>query len=331
MKVYITKSTKSSATQKLINEALDILEQVGIPVDKTQRRLEKMAMAFLSLAGVTQSWKKAKGQNEDRHLGPKEIISYINDHYEENISRGSYDDIRDNDLELMILADLVLRNVKNPNAPQNSPKTKYTLHADFKNLIIYYNTDEWNIKCKLFLKNRSSLSEILERKRKFTKIPVVLPNDILVELRQGGHNQLQREIIDEFIHRFAKGSDVLYIGDAEKRIELYYQKEKLTALGFYDLSRKQLPDIILYNEKKNWLYLIEAFYSSGSMSEERVLKFKKNLQECKVELIFITAFTSQKDFKKHVNEIAWETEVWTADRPDHMVHFNGEKFLGPYK
>ena len=28
--------------------------------------------------------------------------------------------------------------------------------------------------------------------------------------------------------------------------------------------------------------------------------------------------------------IAWETEVWIADEPDHMIHYNGERFLGPY-
>ncbi len=29
-------------------------------------------------------------------------------------------------------------------------------------------------------------------------------------------------------------------------------------------------------------------------------------------------------------QIAWESEVWIAEEPMHMIHFNGERFLGPY-
>jgi hypothetical protein len=27
----------------------------------------------------------------------------------------------------------------------------------------------------------------------------------------------------------------------------------------------------------------------------------------------------------------WETEVWVAGSPTHLIHFNGERFLGPYE
>ncbi len=230
-----------------------------------------------------------------------------------------------------MLADFVLRNAKNPNESPNSKNTNYSLHSDFRNLIIYYNTDEWKIKLRLFLKNRTPLEEILKRQKNLSKVPVILPDNVIVNLSHNEHNKLQREIVDEFLPRFGKGAKVLYIGDARNKIELHYEKDELNALGFYDLSQKELPDIIAYNKDKNWLYLIEAFYSTGSMSEERVLKFKKNLKNCKADLIFITAFISRNEFKKHATEIAWETEVWTADNPDHLIHFNGEKFLGPYK
>jgi hypothetical protein len=33
---------------------------------------------------------------------------------------------------------------------------------------------------------------------------------------------------------------------------------------------------------------------------------------------------------RYLGEIAWETEVWVADAPSHLIHFNGERFLGPY-
>jgi adenine-specific DNA-methyltransferase len=44
----------------------------------------------------------------------------------------------------------------------------------------------------------------------------------------------------------------------------------------------------------------------------------------------VTAFPDRVTFRKFAKDIAWETEVWIADNPDHMIHFNGDKFLGPY-
>jgi hypothetical protein len=104
----------------------------------------------------------------------------------------------------------------------------------------------------------------------------------------------------------------------------------LKQLSFFELSHNELPDIIAYSRKNNWLYLIEAVHSSGPMSETRVLELKKMLKDCTAELIFVTGFLTRPDFKKWMLVVAWETEVWIADNPDHLVHFNGHKFLGAY-
>ncbi len=330
-KIFISKSDKSAGNQKLINEALDILQSVGIPFEnKTEKALQSMAMCFLAVAGVTKSWKEAKGQNENRHLKTREIIKYINEHYEENISPGSYDDVRRKHLKLPVLADLILNSARNPGAATNDPTRGYTLDAAFKNLIKYYNTKEWDIKLKFFLKDRPSLAEKLARKRVIEKIPVTLKDGRVIEFSKGDHNQLQRAIVEEFLPRFAKEADLLYIGDTTDK-DMYIQEEELKQIGFFELSHDALPDIIAYDSKKNWLYLVEAYFSSGPMSEERVFELKKNLTGCKAELIFITAFISRTAFKKEAASIAWESEVWTADHPDHMIHFNGDKFMGPYK
>jgi type II restriction enzyme len=330
MKIFIKNSTKTALIQKLINEALDILEQAGIPFEKkTQKALQSMAMCFLAVAGVTKSWKQAKGQNENRHLTTRELIKYINENYEENISPGSYDDVRRKHLKMLTLADLVLNSAKNPNASTNDPTRGYTLNSEFKNLITNYNTSEWDIKLKLFLKNRPLLSEIIARKRNIEKIPIKLPDNTVLQFSKGEHNQLQREVIEEFLPRYGQGCEVLYIGDTSNKY-LHKQDEKLKALGFFELAHDELPDIIAYNKKKNWLYLIEVVYSSGPMSEHRILELKKLLKNCKANLIFVTAFISKAVFRKYILDIAWETEVWTADNPEHLIHFNGDKFLGPY-
>ena len=328
MKTYNIKNTKPENLQKLINQALEILESVGIPFEKkTPKALQSMAMAFLAVAGVTKSWKEAKGQKDNRHLKTREIIKYINEHYEESISPGSYDDMRRKHLKLLVLADLILNSADNPNAATNDPTRGYTLSNDFKSLIIFFNTKDWDIKLKLFNKNRPSLDEILKRKRNLAKIPVKLPNDKFLELSQGGHNQLQREIIEEFLPRYGNGCEVLYIGDTTNKY-LLREDKKLMSLGVFELSHDSLPDIVAYDSKKNRLYLIEAFYSSGPMSEERIFELNKALKKCKASLIFITAFTSKTDYIKNADDIGWESEVWTADNPDHLIHFNGHKFLG---
>ncbi len=330
MKKYNIKSTKSVSNQKLIIQALEILESVGIPFEKkSPRALECMAMAFLAVAGIIKSWKNAKGQKDNRHLKTREIIKFINEHYEENISSGSYDDMRRKHLKLPVLADLILNSANNPNAATNDPTRGYTLSNEFKNLITFYNTKDWTIKLTLFNKNRPSLDEILKRKRNLAKIPVKLPNNKLLELSQGEHNQLQREIIEEFLPRYGNGCEVLYIGDTTNKY-LVREDKKLLALGFFELSHDSLPDIVAYDKEKNWLYLIEAFYSSGPMSEERIFELRKSLKKCKAGLIFVTAFISRTDFFKHGEKIGWESEIWMADNPDHLMHLNGTKFLGPY-
>ncbi len=329
MKNYISNNKKSKAVQKIINEALDILESVGIPFNtKSERGLERMAVCFLAVAGVVKDWKKAKSSEDNIHLKTRDIINIVNKNFEETISSGSYDDIRRKDLKLLVLGDLVLNSGVNKGSATNDPTRGYSLHPDFKNLIIDYKTHRWSKSLKVFTKNKPALSEILARKRIFDKIPVKLPNGKPIELSLGEHNVLQKQIIEQFLPRFGSDCEVLYIGDASNKI-LHIEEAKLKKLNFFELSHDELPDIIAYSKKKKWLYLIEAVHSSGPMSETRVLELKKMLKDCKAGIIFVTTFLTKADFRKWMHDIAWETEVWTSDNPDHLVHFNGHKFLGP--
>jgi len=327
MKTYITKSTKSLPVQKIINEALDILESVGIPVNKkTERSMERMAVCFLAVATVTQDWTKA---SDKAHLKTREIITIVNNNFEENISPGSYDDIRRKDLKLLVLADLVINSGDNLSAATNDPTRGYALHPDFRNLIVSYGTAKWDKNLKIFNKNKPSLAEILARKRNLEQIPVKLPDGKPLQLSLGQHNVLQKEIIEQFLPRFGSNCSVLYIGDTSNKI-LHIDEVSLKELNFFKLSHDELPDIIAWSKDNNWLYLIEAVHSSGPMSEIRVHELKNLLKDCEAELIFVTAFLTRADFRKWTMEIAWETEVWIADNPDHLIHFNGHKFLGAY-
>ncbi len=327
MKNYITKSTKSKPVQKIINEALEILDSVGIPLNsKTERAMEKMAVCFLAVAGVKKDWSKAI---ENANLKSRDIIKIVNENFEEKISPGSYDDIRRKDLKLLVLADIVINSGVNKGSATNDPTRGYALHPDFKNLIVTYKTKDWKNSLKKFNENKPSLADILSRKRNLEQIPVKLPSGKPLELSLGEHNVLQKEIIEQFLPRFGSDCSVLYIGDTSNK-SLHMEIEELKKLNFFELSHDELPDIIAYSKKNNWLYLIEAVHSSGPMSEIRVHQLKKLLKDSKAELIFVTAFLNRAEFRKWVMDVAWETEVWIADNPDHMIHFNGHKFLGSY-
>ena len=327
---YLNKSKKSPQILEIIEQAIDIIVAIGIPIEnKTERAIEKMALSFLAVAGVTNNWKNAKGLNHKRFLKTREIITFINANFEEQISPGSYDDIRRKDLKLLILGGFILKSGENPNAATNDPTRGYTLSPDFTELVKNYKTKEWKLSLKRFLKNKNNLQELLARKRQIQKVPVGLPNGKLLEFSSGQHNLLQKQIIEEFLPRFGNGCEILYVGDTADKF-LHFEKEKLTQINFFNLAHEELPDVIAYNYEKNWLYLIEAVHSSGSINEVRMLELKQLTKDCKAEIIFVTAFLTKSEFRKWVTEIAWETEVWIAENPDHLIHFNGDKFLGPY-
>ena len=123
---------------------------------------------------------------------------------------------------------------------------------------------------------------------------------------------------------------MLYVGDTSLK-HVVCSIEKLAELGIVITEHDKLPDIILYLKKRNWLFLIEAVTTHGPVSPKRHYEVEAFLKQCSAERIYVTAFLAMSDFRKYAADIAWETEVWVADNPDHMIHFNGPKFLGPYK
>ena len=336
MKQYIssdsskTFSEKPKEIQELINTALYILDTFGIPIEGTPRRLERMAIAFLA-SGDIKSLKelpKAKDLNSGFSLKTRDIINYVNEHFKENISSGSYDDIRRKDLKLLTIAEVVLQS--NPNSATNDSTRGYSINPTYSELIRSFGNKNWEKSVKDILKNIEPLSQKLKRERQISKVEVTLPSGKQLTFSAGEHNDLQKAIIEDFLPRYGFGAEVLYIGDTADKY-LYLEKEKLEKLNFFEISHEELPDVIAYSKKKNWLYLIEAVHSSGPISEIRLLQLQNLTQGCTADIVYVTAFLNRPKFRQFISDIAWETEVWIADNPDHLVHFNGDKFLGPYK
>lgn len=336
MKLYLrsdsskTFSEKPKAIQELINTALYILDTFGIPIEGTPRRLERMAMVFLA-SGNIKSLKdltNTKDLNSGFSLKTRDIINFVNEHFNENISLGSYDDIRRKDLKLLTIAEIVLQS--SPNAATNDSTRGYTINPMYGDLMRNFDKNNWEKYIQEKLEKIEPLSRKLKRERQLSKVEAILPSGTILTFSAGEHNDLQKAIIEEFLPRYGFGSEVLYVGDATDKY-LYLEKEKLEKLHFFEIAHEELPDVIAYSEQKNWLYLIEAVHSSGPISEIRLLQLQRLTQACKAAIVYVTAFLNRPKFRQFIAEIAWETEVWIADSPDHLVHFNGDKFLGPYK
>lgn len=330
MRIELT-GMKPANVPELIFSLLDILEKAGIPLaGKTDRRLERMAEACLAVGGIRTSLAEAASADEGVFLKTRDIISFMNQHYGEEISPGSYDDIRRKDLILPVEAGLVLNSSAIGKQATNNPTRGYALSPHFARLLKAYGQPAWDEEWERFLSETKRLRDELERKRQLERIPVRLPSGEALALSAGEHNELQRQIIESFLPLFGFGAQVLYVGDTTDKF-LYRADDALQRLGFFTLEHDELPDVVAYSEGKNLLYLVEAVHSAGPMDEIRVRRLKRQLAGCRADIVFVTAFLTRKEFRRWAADIAWETEVWIADSPEHLIHFNGYKFLEIHK
>lgn len=206
----------------------------------------------------------------------------------------------------------------------NSPDYRYRLTEEFLDVIRGNGTAEV---VSHFLSNHESLISIYASKKKFQKIPVTI-NGKDLSFSVGKHNELQKAIIEEFGARFAPGAECLYVGDTIEK-DLVKNEKRLSELGFEITLHDKMPDVVLYREDKDWLYFIESVTSVGPMDDKRIIELQELTKNVKSGKIFVTAFLDFKTFKKFLESLAWDTEVWIADVPDHMIHLNGDRFLGP--
>jgi hypothetical protein len=321
-----------TTVQVRVNEALEILGALGVPVDGlTPRRLEKMAKAFLTVAGLQPKtpWADAKDSTDGRQLLSRQIIAAMNSHWGETIADSSYDDIRRKDLVLPVAALVVLNSAKNPDANTNDGTRGFALNPTAAKAIRAFGTPQWTTEVAAFLQGRQSLAEQLQRQRNLARIPVQIKDGLTLTFSPGAHNLLQKQVIESFLPIFGFGAQVLYVGDTANK-SLFVDPTGLTELAFFELAHDKLPDVVAYSKTKNWLYLIEAVTTVNPISELRRRTLSLLTAQCRADVIYISAFADRASHRKFAHDIAWETEVWIADAPEHMIHFNGDKFLGPH-
>lgn len=299
-----------------IEQVKKLLEELGVP--KPQRK-DSCVLALLSLANVGKRTPWADATNE--WLRIHDILEFIEKKYKIKYAENTRETIRKDGIHHYVNAALVERY-----APKtNSPKFSYRLTEEF--LAVLQNIGGSKNTLKSFKEKHQSLIDIYASKKEMEKIPVRINNEDF-SFSAGEHNQLQKAIIEEFASRFAHNSECLYVGDTTQK-DLVKNTDRLKELGFSITLHDKMPDVVLYRPDKDWLYFIEAFTTRGPMDSKRILEISEMTKDVKAGKIFVTAFLDFKTYKKFSNQLAWETEVWIAENPEHMIHLNGNKFLGP--
>lgn len=309
--------------QMHIDAALQILVKLGMP---KQQQNERSALTLLALLDMRpeSNWNDAKRPL----LGVNPIIDWCRDAYGVEYAVGSRETFRKQTLHQFEDAGIVVANPDDPGRATNSPKWCYQVLPELHEVLIHYGANEWDVKLKDYLSKRDSLVKQYAKARETKKVPVIT-GDLKLTLSPGVHSQLIRDIVSEFAPVYAPGSELLYVGDTGSK-HGYYNKNRLAELGIELEDHGKMPDVILYYGAKKWLILAEAVTSSGPVDGKRHAELETLFKGSKIGIVYVTAFPSRKDSAPYVPFISWETEVWVAEEPTHIIHFNGDKFLGPY-
>lgn len=255
-------------------------------------------------------------------------MDYVRDVLGATYAENSREQFRRQVLHQFVQAGIAVRNPDDPSLATNSQKSHYSISDEALAAVRAYGTSRWNAARERFKATAGSLAVKYAAAREQLKVPVTLPNGSQLQLSPGKHNALEAAIVQDFMPRFAPGSEVLYLGDTVNKA-LYMGSAALSRLGVSLSQHDKLPDVVLFDAARNWLFLVEAVTTHGPVSPKRLTELKSVLDKSKAGLIFVSAFANIAAFKKHAQEIAWDTEVWLADMPDHLLHFNGDRFLGP--
>lgn len=301
-----------------LEDAKEILKDCGMPV---QQQNDISAYTLLTLAEVDpdMEWEQATNSWKRIH----DVLEFTSEKYEKSYAENTRETIRKNCMHQFREGAIVEDNGK----ATNSPNYRYRITYETLELIQSYNSETYVERLRAYLKKKETLVEKYASKKQMEMMPVKINHEEL-NFSPGKHNELQKAIIEDFAPRFAPNAECLYVGDTIKK-DLIKNVQKLSALGFEITLHDKMPDVVLYCEDKNWIYFVEAVTSVGAMSPQRIIEIEEMTKGVSAGKIYVTAFSDFSTYKKFSEDLAWETEVWLSELPDHMIHLNGDRFMGP--
>ncbi len=314
---------KRQIKQKL-KEAFAILNALGLP---REQQNERSALTLLALAGLVPEaeWKSVGSPL----IGITPIMDFCREHYGVNYAPNTRETFRRQTMHQFVQAGLVRENPDDPTRATNSPKWCYQLEEHAVELLRQYATDMWEAELESFLEIVPALKHRYAAMREMKKIPVGFGEGAKIQLSPGKHNKLVKAIIEQFCPRFTPAAEVLYIGDTQEKFA-FRNAERMAELGCLLEEHGKMPDVIVYDPVKEWLILVESVTSHGPVDAKRHVELASLFSSVESGIVYVTAFPDRTLMARYLGVISWETEVWVADAPDHLIHFNGERFLGPY-
>ncbi|BAU14707.1 type II site-specific deoxyribonuclease [Leptolyngbya sp. NIES-3755] len=318
----MSEATRAVQASRRIEEALAILKEISAP---REQQNERSALCLLALADIQPDtpWNQATAPR--RRI--TEMMDWFREHYGKQYAPNTRETVRRQTMHQFVQMGMVVENPDRPDRPINSPKWCYQLHQQALSLLQSYGSEQWEEARRNYAISVTNLLQ--SRNRDIPMIPVTLPNGQAIELSSDGQNVLIKQILENFCPRFTPGGVVLYVGDAGDKF-IINETQKFREIGVELDPHGKMPDVVIDYEQQDWPVLIEAVTSHGPVNLKRHNELKKLFRSSRKGLVFVTAFPSRKEMTRYLAEISWETEVWVADQPDHMIHFNGERFLGPY-
>ncbi|HEX5584050.1 BsuBI/PstI family type II restriction endonuclease [Gaiella sp.] len=310
--------------RRRVEEARQVLRDLNFDAERSNERSALVLLALLDLTDK-RSWSEAR----EPRLRTVEIMDWLRAHYGKAYKPNTRETIRRQTLHQFVDAALVVLNPDEPRRPINSPKSCYQIEPRALELLGAFGKDAWDQLLRRHLSEVPGLRAQYARARELELIPVALADGTAIELTPGGQNVLLKQIVEDFCARWTPGGHVLYIGDAGKDDPIF-DKDALLTLGVELDKHGKFPDLIIYLPDRNWLVLLEAAASHGPMDAKRHRELQTLFGSSTADLLYVSCFPSRAEMRKYLTDIAWETEVWCADNPSHLIHFNGERFLGPY-
>ena len=263
-------------------------------------------------------------------MGITPIMDYTRGHYGRECAPNTRETFRRQTMPQSVKVGIAVYNPDQPYRPVNSPKACYQVGEEAFEVIRSFGTDGWKGTLEPYLEGQESLAAKWAKHREMQMVPVILPEGRENALTPGAHSELIRDIITEFAPRFAPGSSVIYVDDTGAKVG-HFDEERLAEMGVTVDQQGKMPDVVLYYSEKDWLLLIESVTSRGPVDSKRHNELAALFKGDKLGLVYVAAFPDRGFMGKYMRDISWETEAWCTDSPTHSIHFNGERFLGPYE
>ena len=307
-----------------IAAALQILVDLGLPRAQQNDRSALTLLALLDLQ-PDMDWKRTTAPL----VGITPIMDWMRTYYGKDYKWGTRESIRRKTMHQFVQAGIALYNPDNPARPVNSQDAAYQISPNALALFKTYGKAGWAKRVAAYQGDVKTLTAKYARNREMERIPVTVADGTEIRLSPGEHSALIRDVIAEFAPRFVPGSVVIYVGDTAEKM-VHFERERLIALGVAVDNHGKMPDVVIHDIKRNWLLLIESVTSHGPVDGKRHHELMELFAGSTAGLVYVTAFPTRAVMARYLAEIAWESEVWVADAPTHLIHFNGVRFLGPY-